>query len=63
MAKTSVFCEHGLFYAGAYFSVTSRAAGTFAPNESSSRAEAVSTILRVLNLNPEIKDLLDQLEP
>ncbi|WP_147423885.1 S-layer homology domain-containing protein [Cohnella endophytica] len=42
--------------------VEGRAAGTFAPNESSTRAEALSILLRVLNLSPEIKTLLDQLK-
>lgn len=41
--------------------IEGRDEGIFAPNEPLTRAEAVSIILRVLNLNPEIKALLDQL--
>ncbi|MGO4110403.1 S-layer homology domain-containing protein [Paenibacillus sp. YAF4_2] len=42
--------------------INGRAEGVFAPQEQSTRAEALSIILRVLNLNPEIKALLDQLK-
>jgi hypothetical protein len=42
--------------------INGRAEGIFAPQEQSTRAEALSIILRVLNLNPEIKALLDQLK-
>ncbi|WP_337104104.1 S-layer homology domain-containing protein [Paenibacillus sp. YIM B09110] len=42
--------------------IEGRAAGSFAPEEQSTRAEALSIILRVLNLNPDIKSLLDQLQ-
>lgn len=41
--------------------IEGRDAGTFAPAESSTRAEALTIILRVLNLNPELKSQLDQL--
>ncbi|MFC5402262.1 S-layer homology domain-containing protein [Cohnella soli] len=42
--------------------VEGRDASTFAPNETSTRAEALTIILRALNLNPAIKQLLDQLK-
>ncbi|BBI36581.1 S-layer homology domain-containing protein [Cohnella abietis] len=42
--------------------IEGRAAGTFAPNESSTRAEALSIIMRALSLNPDIKALFDQLK-
>lgn len=41
--------------------IKGRNAGTFAPNEPSSRAEALTILLRALHLNPSIKSLLDQL--
>ncbi|NOU96631.1 hypothetical protein GC093_25925 [Paenibacillus sp. LMG 31456] len=42
--------------------VEGRTASTFAPDASSTKAESLTIILRALDLNPEIKALLDQLK-
>ncbi|NRF93310.1 cadherin-like beta sandwich domain-containing protein [Paenibacillus frigoriresistens] len=42
--------------------VQGRDANTFAPDASSTKAESLTIILRVLNLNPDIKVLLDQIK-
>ncbi|WP_438351842.1 S-layer homology domain-containing protein [Paenibacillus sp. FA6] len=38
--------------------ITGSGDGKFEPNKQSSRAEALAIILRAIELNPEIKDLL-----
>jgi hypothetical protein len=42
--------------------VQGRDASTFAPEASSTKAESLTFILRALDLNPDIKSLLDQLK-
>ncbi|OCT15347.1 hypothetical protein A8709_14755 [Paenibacillus pectinilyticus] len=42
--------------------VEGRDANTFAPNAFSTRAEALTIILRALNMNPDLKSLLEQLQ-
>lgn len=42
--------------------IEGRNTSTFAPDESSTRAESLTIILRALELNPEIKTILDQLQ-